>query len=56
MPRRSRAPSCRPEQAAENVAYLRRMMAAQQKGAPALKKNIRSRAVEGLDPVEDGGS
>jgi len=45
-----------PEQAAENVAYLRRMMVAQQKGAPALKKNIRSRAVEGLDPVEDGGS
>jgi len=45
-----------PDQAAENVAYLRRMMAAQQKGAPALKKNIRARSVEGLDPVEEGGS
>jgi Flp pilus assembly protein TadD len=45
-----------PEQAAENVAYLRRMMAAQQKSGPALKKTMRSRAVEGLDPVEDGGS
>jgi Flp pilus assembly protein TadD len=45
-----------PEQAAENVAYLRRMMAAQQKGGPALKKTIRARSVEGLDPVEEGGS
>ena len=45
-----------PDQAAENVAYLRRMMAVQQKSAPALKKNIRARAVEGLDPVEEGGS
>ena len=45
-----------PDQAAENVAYLRRMMAAQQKGGPALKKNIRARSVEGLDPVEEGGS
>ena len=45
-----------PDQAAENVAYLRRMMAVQQKGAPALKKNMRARAVEGLDPVDEGGS
>jgi len=45
-----------PDQAAENVAYLRRMMAVQQKSAPALKKNIRARAVEGLDPVDQGGS
>ena len=40
--------------AAENVAYLRRMMAVQQKGGPALKKNIRARSVEGLEPVEGG--
>jgi Flp pilus assembly protein TadD len=45
-----------PDQAAENVAYLRRMMAVQQKNAPALKKNMRARAVEGLDPVDEGGS
>ena len=45
-----------PDQAVENVAYLRRMMAVQQKSAPALKKNIRARAVEGLDPVDRGGS
>jgi Flp pilus assembly protein TadD len=46
-----------PDQAAENVAYLRRITA-QHKGAggPALKKNIRTRAVDGLDPVEEGGS
>ena len=45
-----------PDQAAENVAYLRRMMAAQQKGGPALKKTMRARSVEGLEPVEEGGS
>jgi Flp pilus assembly protein TadD len=45
-----------PEEAAANVAYLRRMVA-QNGGAPtSLKKTIRSRAVEGLDPVEDNGS
>ena len=43
------------DQAAENVAYLRRMMA-QQKGAGTLKKTIRTRPVEGLEPVEQSGS
>lgn len=43
-----------PGEAAANVAYLRQMLA--QKGNANLKKNIRSRAVEGLEPVEDGGS
>ena len=45
-----------PDEAAANVAYLRRMLA--QKGGTAtnLKKTIRPRAVEGLDPVEEGGS
>jgi Flp pilus assembly protein TadD len=44
------------EEATANVATLRRMLA--QKGGTAtnLKKTIRPRAVEGLDPVEDGGS
>ena len=45
-----------PDQAAENVAYLRRMMVAEKKGTPALKKNIRARAVQGLDPVDESGS
>jgi len=44
-----------PDQAAENIAYLRRVTA-QQKGGPALKKTIRARSVEGLDPVEEAGS
>jgi Flp pilus assembly protein TadD len=45
-----------PDEASANVATLRRMLA--QKGGTAtnLKKTIRPRAVEGLDPVEDGGS
>jgi Flp pilus assembly protein TadD len=46
-----------PDEAAANVAALRRMIA--QKGPVAntnLKKTIRSRAVEGLEPVEDGGT
>ena len=45
-----------PEEATANVATLRRMLA--QKGGTAtnLKKTIRPRTVEGLDPVEDGGS
>ena len=46
-----------PEEATANVATLRRMLA--QKGGAAttsLKKTIRPRTVEGLDPVEDGGS
>src|SRR5882762_3912964 len=41
-------------EAAANVAYLRQMLA--QKGNANLKKTIRSRAVDGLEPVEDGGS
>ena len=43
-----------PAEAAANVAYLRQMLA--QKGNANLKKNIRSRAVEGLEPVEESGS
>jgi Flp pilus assembly protein TadD len=43
-----------PVEAAANVAYLRQMLA--QKGSANVKKAIRSRAVEGLEPVEDGGS
>ncbi len=45
-----------PDQAAENVGYLRRMMAQQQKGTATLKKTIRARPIEGLEPVEQGGS
>jgi Flp pilus assembly protein TadD len=41
-------------EAAANVAYLRQMLA--QKGNANLKKTIRSRAVDGLEPVEEGGS
>src|SRR4030095_14154993 len=41
-------------EAAANVTYLRQMLA--QKSPTSLKKTIRSRAVEGLDPVEEGGS
>lgn len=43
-----------PAEAAANVSYLRSMLA--QKGNTNLKKTIRSRAVEGLDPVEEGGT
>jgi Flp pilus assembly protein TadD len=42
------------DEAAANVAYLRQMLA--QKGNANLKKTIRARAVDGLEPVEDGGS
>jgi Flp pilus assembly protein TadD len=46
-----------PEEAAANVAYLRRMVAQHGNAPTNLKKTIRSRAVEGLDPVEgDGGT
>jgi Flp pilus assembly protein TadD len=41
-------------EAAANVAYLRQMLA--QKGNGNLKKTIRSRAVDGLEPVEESGS
>ncbi len=43
-----------PGEATANVAYLRQMLA--QKGNANLKKNIRSRAVEGLEPVDESGS
>ena len=44
------------DEAAANVSYLRRMLA-QNGNAPAtLKKTIRSRAVEGLDPVDANGT
>jgi Flp pilus assembly protein TadD len=43
-----------PVEAAANVAYLRQMLA--QKGNANVKKAIRSRAVVGLEPVEEGGS
>src|SRR5260370_38893496 len=45
------------DEAAANVAYLRRMMA--QKGpaaATSMKKTIRARPVEGMEPVEDSGT
>jgi Flp pilus assembly protein TadD len=51
-----------PDQAAENVAFLRRATVQQkreQKGrttAAPLKKTVRVRAVQGLDPVDEGGS
>jgi Flp pilus assembly protein TadD len=46
-----------PDQAAENIAYLRRVVAQPQKSSgPALKRTIRARTVEGLDPVDEGGS
>jgi len=41
-------------EATANVSYLRQMLA--QKGNGTLKKTIRSRAVEGLEPIEEGGS
>jgi Flp pilus assembly protein TadD len=46
-----------PEEAAANVSYLRQMMA--QKGpaaATSMKKTIRARPVEGIEPVEDSGT
>jgi len=46
-----------PEEAAANAAYLRQMMA--QKGpatATTLKKTIRARPVEGMEPVEESGT
>jgi len=43
-----------PNEASANVAYVRQMLA--QKGSAPLKKSIRSRTVDGLDPVEEGGS
>src|ERR1043165_8428501 len=43
-----------PDEAAANVAYLRQMLA--QKGNANLKKTIRSRAVDGLEPVEESGT
>ena len=47
-----------PDQAAENVAFLRRATAQQKGGAapPPLKKTMRARAIQGLDPVEESGS
>src|SRR5436309_10081167 len=41
-------------EAAANVAYLRQMLA--QKGNGNLKKTIRSRAVDGLEPIDESGS
>ncbi len=41
-------------EASANVAYLRQLLA--QKGNANLKKTIRSRAVDGLEPVEETGS
>src|SRR5437763_6030547 len=41
-------------EASANVAYLRQLLA--QKGNANLKKTIRSRAVDGLEPVEESGS
>jgi Flp pilus assembly protein TadD len=46
-----------PDEAAANVSYLRQMMA--QKGpaaATSMKKTIRARPVEGMEPVEDSGT
>ncbi len=46
-----------PDEAAANVAYLRQMMA--QKGpaaATTLKKTIRARPVDGLEPVDESGT
>ncbi|MBV8839929.1 MAG: tetratricopeptide repeat protein [Alphaproteobacteria bacterium] len=45
-----------PDEATANVAYLRRMLAQNGSGPASLKKTIRSRAVEGLDPVEANGT
>src|SRR5213079_2719807 len=40
-----------PTEAAANVTYLRQLLA--QKSSSTLKKTIRSRAVDGLEPVEE---
>jgi Flp pilus assembly protein TadD len=45
-----------PDEATANVATLRRMLVQKGGTTTSLKKTIRPRAVEGLDPVEDGGS
>ena len=45
-----------PDEAAANVATLRRMMAQKSTAPTNLKKTIRSRTVEGLEPVEESGS
>ena len=45
-----------PEEAAANVAYLRRMTAQNSTAPTNLKKTLRSRAVQGLDPVEGDGT
>lgn len=42
------------DEAAANVTYLRQMLS--QRGNANLKKSIRSRTVDGLEPVEEGGS
>jgi Flp pilus assembly protein TadD len=44
------------DEAAANVATLRRMLAQKGGTATTLKKTIRPRTIEGLDPVEDGGT
>ena len=44
------------DEAAANVATLRRMLAQKGGTATTLKKTIRPRTIEGLDPVEEGGS
>jgi Flp pilus assembly protein TadD len=45
-----------PSEAAANVAYLRQMLAQNGSSPANLKKTLRSRAVEGLDPVDGNGS
>jgi len=51
-----------PDQAAENVAFLRRATAQQKSetrssaASAPLKRTMRARAVQGLDPVEESGS
>jgi len=44
------------DEAAANVTYLRRMLAQNGSAPASLKKTIRSRAVEGLDPVDANGT
>jgi Flp pilus assembly protein TadD len=44
------------DEAAANVAYLRRMMAQKGNANSNLKKTIRARPVEGIDPVDEGGT
>jgi Flp pilus assembly protein TadD len=43
-----------PDEAAANVAYLKQMLA--QKGNASFKKAIGSRAVQGLEPADEGGT